>query len=253
MKKRTPIPKLAKVRSELQKEIESICPFCANEDVGHFQIHHIDEIPSNHEMQNLLLICPICHSKINKGDISQQDVLDKKINILNKSLKVKFISISVDKNRCSWRPIKNTENAFEAVKLQSLFPIFNFSIINNSLETILLTGIRITARRLPIGLAGPNIPLPNILRPSITYKIKMPEDGETIETNLIDELEVPSKRAFKFQVELYDDSMERFKPPFNKYVLHIELRFNNDFYIKIPKVLLNTKEDYDHLSHSFLN
>jgi hypothetical protein len=46
---RVSIPKVNKVRADLQKEIASLCPFCDNADVGHFEIHHIDENPSNNE------------------------------------------------------------------------------------------------------------------------------------------------------------------------------------------------------------
>lgn len=143
-KKRVPIPKVNKVRAELQKEIGSVCHFCTNNDVGHFQIHHIDEDPSNNKPFNLLLLCPNCHSKITKEDISRQDVIDKKLNIMNRDSIIQFISLSVDEENCGWRPIKNAKNAFEAVKPQSLFPIFNFnfSLINNSSKTLLLTIVR---------------------------------------------------------------------------------------------------------------
>ena len=56
MKSRIAIPQLAKVRAILQKEIGSVCPFCQNDDVGHFEIHHIDENPTNNEIGNLLLL-----------------------------------------------------------------------------------------------------------------------------------------------------------------------------------------------------
>ena len=82
MKARTNIPQLAKVKANLQKEIGSVCPFCDNEEVGHFEIHHIDENPSNNEVGNLLLLCPTCHSKITKGDISSIDVYKKKVSLL---------------------------------------------------------------------------------------------------------------------------------------------------------------------------
>ena len=78
-KKRKSIP--AKIKSELQKEISSVCPFCENDEVGHFQVHHIDENPSNDEFQNLLLLCPTCHSKITKGDIAVEAVQQKKIEL----------------------------------------------------------------------------------------------------------------------------------------------------------------------------
>lgn len=79
MKKRPRI--VQKAKSLLQKEISSICPFCGNEDVDHFQFHHIDESPENNDMLNLLMLCPICHSKITKGDITREDVERKKRDI----------------------------------------------------------------------------------------------------------------------------------------------------------------------------
>jgi len=63
-----------KMKMLLQREIGSECPFCANQDVDHFQFHHIDEDPSHNELVNLLMLCPTCHSKITKGDIPQSEV-----------------------------------------------------------------------------------------------------------------------------------------------------------------------------------
>ncbi len=81
-KTRVRIPKENKVRAELQKEIGSVCPFCDNSEVGHFQIHHIDENPANNDTGNLILLCSICHSKITKGDLVQIEVYKKKIELL---------------------------------------------------------------------------------------------------------------------------------------------------------------------------
>jgi hypothetical protein len=72
-----------KTRALLQKEISSKCPFCNNADAGHFQIHHIDENKENNDIQNLIMLCPLCHSKITKGDISCDEVLNKKTNLKN--------------------------------------------------------------------------------------------------------------------------------------------------------------------------
>ncbi|WP_430408558.1 HNH endonuclease [Kordia sp.] len=249
---RKSIPQKNKVRAELQKEISSACPFCDSQDVGHFEIHHIDENPSNNLIENLLLLCPTCHSKVTKGDIITSQVKEAKNRLKNKTEKIRFISVNVDSENCSWLPIEGVSNAFEAVKMKSLFPIFNFSFINQTKQTVLLTNIITRVKRLPIGLAGPDIPLPNILRPLIKYKIKLPDDADKTNTVLTEEIEIPQGRAFKFQVELYSDSMERFKPPFNKYVLFFEFRFNDDFNILIPKILLNSKEDYDQLTYRIL-
>ena len=81
-KNRKRIPKEAKIRAELQREINSICPFCDSTEVGHFEIHHIDENPANNVIENFILLCPTCHSKITKGDILQSEVSSKKANIL---------------------------------------------------------------------------------------------------------------------------------------------------------------------------
>jgi hypothetical protein len=81
-KTRTAIPQANKIRAELQKEVGSTCPFCDSQEVGHFEIHHIDDNPSNNDILNLILICPTCHSKITKGDIAPIDVKERKIKLL---------------------------------------------------------------------------------------------------------------------------------------------------------------------------
>lgn len=67
----------------LQQEIQSICPFCKNTDIGHFQFHHIDENSQNNDPSNLLMLCPTCHSKITKGDILRTEVENKKLDLIH--------------------------------------------------------------------------------------------------------------------------------------------------------------------------
>lgn len=251
-KLRTRIPQENKVRAVLQQEINSKCPFCSNTDVGHFEIHHIDENPSNHKIENLLLLCSNCHSKITKKDISMVEVLEIKQMLKNKNSSIQFISVVVDTENCGWVSYKNTPNAFQADNFKSLFPIFTFTFINNSDKTILLTNIVITNKHFPVGLSGPYVPLPDILRPIIKYKIKMPNHKETVNTVLKDKIEVPQGRAFEFQIELFSENMNDFKPP-SKYALNLQFGFNNDFYIDIPKILLNSESDYDKLEYNLIN
>lgn len=247
-KTRTPIPQLNKVRAILQQEINSKCPFCNNTDVGHFEIHHIDETPDNNAMDNLILLCPICHSKITKKDISIEEVKKWKNNLINRNADIQFISVTIDSENCGWESYENIPNTFKAVNLKSLFPVFNFSLKNNSDKPVLLTNIVITNKHLPVGLNGPYTPLPYILRPIITYKIKLPGNNKTINTSLIDEIVIRQGDFFKFQIELYSESMDDFIPP-NKYALNLKFGFNNDFYIDIPKILLNSKNDSNKLQH----
>lgn len=90
MKTRKPIP--YKTKSILQKEIGSVCPFCENKDVEHFEIHHIDENPENNELSNLIMLCPTCHSKITKSDITKAEVVKMKLKISS------TIYVDVDKD-----------------------------------------------------------------------------------------------------------------------------------------------------------
>lgn len=71
-----------RIRAALQKEVASVCPFCENSDVEHFEVHHIDEDPANNERGNLLLVCPVCHSKITKGDIAMEEVRRRKLELV---------------------------------------------------------------------------------------------------------------------------------------------------------------------------
>lgn len=245
---RTRIPQESKVRAILQQEINSKCPNCESTEVGHFEIHHIDENPNNNKIENLILLCPICHSKITKKDILIDEVMLWKKNLTNRNVDIQFISVTIDSENCGWEPYENNPNAFKAVRFKSLFPILNFTFINNSLKTILLTNIKLTSKSLPIGLSGPVPEIPTILRPTIKYKIKLPKDGETVNTILNDEIVIPTNAAFKFQVEIFNDYMENFMPPHNKYVLNFKFGFNNDFYIEIPMILLNSDKYYDKLN-----
>lgn len=247
-KNRIRIPQINKIRAILQQEINSKCPFCENLDVGHFQIHHIDENPDNNVEENLILICPTCHSKITKRDISIEEVVKIKSNLKNNQADIQFISVSVDSANCGWCPMEGINNAFEVTKEKSLFPIFNFTFINHTEKTVLLTHIELYAKRMPVGLSGPNIPLPSILRPTIKYKISLPESGTSINTILKDELQIPKEVAFKFQVEVFARDMDCFKRHF-KYALQFKFGFNNSINIDIPKILLNTDKEYDELKY----
>ncbi|MDP2692896.1 MAG: HNH endonuclease signature motif containing protein [bacterium] len=247
---RTFIPQKNKVRAELQKEINSTCPFCDNEDVGHFEIHHIDEIPSNNEPSNLLLLCPTCHSKITKNEIAKENVLKKKMNILPNTSEIRLISVSIDRKNCGWDYIKEIDMAYQFVNINKYpYPIINFSLINNSRKTVLMTNINIKSKILPIGLSGPAIPLPKVLKPSIKYELEIPEKGETSNVLLENEIEIPESRAFKFQAEFFCKYNEVSYPPLGKYILYLELYFNNDFKVMIPPILLNCKSDDEQLTH----
>jgi hypothetical protein len=95
-KKRVNIP--PKTKRLLQKEINSICPFCPSSDVDHFEYHHIDGNPSNNEFGNLLMVCPTCHSKIEKADITKDAVFQKKYSLNNNKGVTNFNRLFISKD-----------------------------------------------------------------------------------------------------------------------------------------------------------
>ncbi len=66
---------------KLYQEADSRCPFCGVADVAMLEIHHIDGDPSNNQIENLIIVCGNCHSKITHGDISPADVHAKKMEL----------------------------------------------------------------------------------------------------------------------------------------------------------------------------
>lgn len=66
---------------KLYQEADNHCPFCGVADVAVLEMHHIDENPSNNRIENLIVVCRNCHSKITRGEISPADVHAKKMEL----------------------------------------------------------------------------------------------------------------------------------------------------------------------------
>lgn len=241
-KNRNKIKQGTKIRSVLQQEINSICPFCQSEDVGYFEIHHIDENPEHNIISNLILLCPTCHSKITKGDISQKKVkqVKNKTKLMHKP--IECAAISVDSANCSWISYNNLPNAFIEYKSdKSPYPIINFSLINHSPKTILFTSIQLKVKHLYSGLSG--IPIPGILKPMAKYRVQLPNDKDLTNYNLENEIVVPGNQAFKFQIELYTYWNDEYYPINGRKVLNFNFIFNNTILISLPKIFLNCKNE----------
>lgn len=69
-KTRTPVP--AEIEQQIKAQAGGRCsvPRCVS--VAELVIHHIDGNPSNHEPDNLLLLCAGCHSRTNTGEIDRK-------------------------------------------------------------------------------------------------------------------------------------------------------------------------------------
>ncbi|HPB31130.1 MAG TPA: HNH endonuclease signature motif containing protein, partial [Candidatus Sumerlaeota bacterium] len=66
---------------KLYQEADNRCSFCGVADVAVLEIHHIDGDPSNNQIENLIVVCGNCHSKITRGEISPADVHAKKMEL----------------------------------------------------------------------------------------------------------------------------------------------------------------------------
>jgi len=237
-KQRTPIKQPMKIRAVLQQEIGSVCPICNSNEVGHFQIHHIDEDPSNNDLSNLILICPTCHSKITKGEITQQKVVELKGNLINTNL-IECASISIDSKNCTWKPYDDVENAFyESNHAAPTYPIFNFSLINHTPKTILLKRLSLHIKSLPKGISG--IPSkPRLLKSIALFEMNLPKHGETTIHSLENEIEVPAGQAFKFQIKVISKWKENYYPIDGREVLYFRFMFNSKKEIMVAPILLN--------------
>ena len=204
-----------KVRSKLQKEINSICPFCHNEDVEHFQVHHIDNNHENNEISNLLLLCPLCHSKITKGDITDDEVRRIKIG-LNSSNVVRL------------RPQGNQQvTNFNA-------PIQNAVVGNNNTVTIKQTKPRLSKKRsYPEGCIGADNSKANYVSYLIDryHEYKEYDVGKRQMNYAI----FPSNLKKKFKIgktrTIYHVPVERFE----ELTLYIQTRIDKTILAKVNK------------------
>lgn len=80
VKRRKTIPVLTS--KKLFQEANNCCAFCKYSDVATLEMHHINEDPSDNKIENLIVVCSNCHSKITHGEISPADVHAKKIELL---------------------------------------------------------------------------------------------------------------------------------------------------------------------------
>ena len=55
-----------------------MCGFCPEQEIASLQVHHIDSDPTNNILENLIIVCATCHTKITGGVISEADVRTKK-------------------------------------------------------------------------------------------------------------------------------------------------------------------------------
>jgi hypothetical protein len=220
-RRRIPIPN--KVRALLQKEINSICALCPSQDVDHFEIHHIDENPSNNIISNLLMVCPTCHSKITKGDISRQVVIEKKIS-LQRNVDLEIVQVIIDAN-CSWENQHHPYAFYKVKSNKSQYPILDFTLINHFRKTIILRNVKLQVKYLPKGLSG--ILIPGNVPMLGEYRIFIDGSGGTFTVKDFQPIQVRGEQAFRFKVEIAESNNYMPTVPKGRIVLSFFFEFSS--------------------------
>ena len=234
------VPLTHKMKAELQKEINSECPFCGSDEVGCFETHHIDGDPSNSkDRQNLIRMCPTCHAKIERGDIPYEAVIKKKADLANRSWKVEFVSVTTDVQLCGWSAVPENEFAFfQNEERQPRNPILNLTFINHLSRTVVLKEISVKAKWLPKGISGIEQE-PKVLTPLAKYYITISgNDGNIL--RLTNPLEVPTGRAFLFQVEIY--------PIDGRMATYFTFKFSDSISVNTPPICFNCNDENEQMT-----
>ena len=63
-----------KLKVKLLQEVNLKCPFCQYFDASKLEHHHIDGDRSNTVFENLISVCPNCHTEIESGEIRLEEV-----------------------------------------------------------------------------------------------------------------------------------------------------------------------------------
>lgn len=75
-----------KLKARLLQDSNSKCAFCDFNDAGLLEFHHIDNNRTNTIFENLIAVCPTCHSKITYNEISRAEVENQKQNLKQKKM-----------------------------------------------------------------------------------------------------------------------------------------------------------------------
>lgn len=243
-----------RVRALLQKEIKSECPFCSITDIDCFEVHHIDGTNSNNTYSNLIMVCPTCHTKIEKGGISLNTVLLKKQQLATSTGKIEFVSMVVSNQYTNWTVHPTNEFAFYLGKgTKSIHPVFNFTFINHSSHIVVLKTIEIKAKDIYSGLSGFG-PKPIILKPVVKYHLQLQYGNETNFFHLPNPISTPAGQAFLFQTEVsMGNSKTQASPITDRYELSFTFYFSDNLKIQIPPTYLNCTSPDEGMKISILS
>lgn len=242
LKKKPRKPLSNKMRARLQKEINSKCPFCEDEEVEYFEAHHIDEDPSNTVLSNMLLLCRKCHSKVGEGIITKQQIEHCKTNLTNIGKNIEVYKIDVISENDCWKPYPHLKNAFRLDwEVANDFPIFQFHLVNNYNNTIVLADIELQVKHLFSGLG--DLPQPCEVPKSNVYTIFIESNKRVHKVNNFNGLQIPSKQAVTIQVEVAQKFDDVFINLDKRMILYFTLKFSGNILLDLPIIFINTDNE----------
>lgn len=190
------------------------------------------------------MLCPTCHSKITKGDVTESEVSKVKFRLSQRGSIVVLEDVILKSRYCSWKISGKDDYSFIRTSgSQTGKPIFEFRFINHSNKTVILKSIESFLNVVPSSLNGVGEPdsmygSPGPVRSIITYDLKVEYDERVVhrpETTI----EVQSKRAFSFQTMFYTG---RGKDKLNitgRTTLDVVFRFSDGHEVVAPTLFLN--------------
>lgn len=242
-------------KAKLQKEINSECPFCSNNEVGCFEIHHIDGNKTNNDYMNLLMLCPTCHAKIEKGEITTEEVVKMKKELQLSNGKIEFVAVVVENSICKWEVSLVNEHAFfkKENNNKSDHPILNFSFINHLSKTVVLKTIEVKVKELQRGLSGIG-PEPTVLKPLIKYHLALKYGNDVHVLHLQNPILVPTTKGFLFQIELFmSDRDENIYPIDGRLATYFTFHFSGGIKVKPPTICFNCNNENEPIKIYKLN
>ena len=158
--------------------------------------------------------------------------------------KIEFVSVVVDKEKCSWYADEANDNVFRLDYDKDLNPhiVLNWSFINHSENTIILKGIRHSTTGLFSGISG--VPQPSILKSLIQYEIPLEFDKGEQRFNIVNQIQVPAKQAFQFQILPFYYSRGNQKYPLkSRLFIDFHFDFSGNQTVKAPRLFFNCESE----------
>jgi hypothetical protein len=186
------------------------------------------------------MLCPTCHRKIGNGDISNDLVIKKKSELVNRIAKIEFVSVVLESRKCNWQNKAGNEFAFfDKWKGKSPYPLLKFTFINHTKKTIVLKSINSKIKTLPSGMLEIGGPFQyGVVKSIARHKIHMIYSEEVNSYQLINPIYAKADSPFSFQLELSEGNDEDRQPIEDRRAVYLSFNFTTGT-VRIPTIYFN--------------